>query len=146
VSLADTTKTVVTFDTETYDNDDMFTAGGSDITIGLTGIYHVLFQAAFVINGTPSTGEHTNLDIVDWADPNMYPLAATSSGNVVSIGGGNAWWQQVSYVGYIGVGSKLRVRAESVGFTATMDNNAGGAVGDSIWATVTMLARDPAAT
>ena len=146
VTLVADTKTVLTFDTETYDNDGMFTATGSDITIQLTGVYHVLFTAAFVINGTPGVGDHTNLDIIDWQDPTAYPLASTSSGNVGSIGAGVEWWQQVSYVGRLTVGDILNLRAESVGFIADIKNNAGGASGDSIWATVTMLARDPAAT
>ena len=146
VTLVVDTKTALTFDTEVYDNDGMFTAGASDITIQMTGIYHVLFQAAFSINGTPSTGEHTNLEIIDWASPTATIRASTSSGNIVLIGAGVKWWQEVSYVGLLTTGDILNFRAESVGFIADVEHDAGGNAGDSIWATVTMIARDPTLT
>ena len=146
VTLVADTPTALTFDTETYDNDSMFTASGSDITINLTGVYHVLFTAAFVINGVPGTGDHTKLEIVDWQSPTAYPLASSSSGNIVSIGSGVEWWQQVSYVGRLGASTILNLRAESVGFIADVKNDASGTVGDSIFSTVTMIARDPTAS
>lgn len=139
LSIADTT-TVVTFDTETYDNDDMF--NGTNIEIQLTGVYHILFTAAW--SGTAGLNDYTELDIINWQDPTAYPLAKHTAYNVQYASA--IWWQQVSYVERLASSTILQCRATASGFTGILEHNAGGTTGDSIHVTATMLARDPGAS
>lgn len=142
LSIASTT-TSVTFDTEVYDNDSMFTAGDSDIEIQLTGIYHVLFTAAWSASTSPSSTNYTELEISEFNDPHYVELARNTTQDVQNHPA--IWWNQVSYVGRIEDSTILHCRASAPAFTGILENNAGGVAGDSIWATVTMLARDPLA-
>jgi hypothetical protein len=51
-SIPNTTRTAVTFDTESYDNDGLFTAGTTTITITRAGVWEIESFVAFASNAT----------------------------------------------------------------------------------------------